>query len=505
MGQGTVLHPSEFSAITPMNEPDLLSEPPQVAAPKPRKRKEELPAPYSAFLRNKAQLENNSGFEPLWMPDFLFDFQKHLLEWSVRKGRCAIFADCGLGKTPMQLAWAENAVRKTNKPGLILAPLAVSGQTVREADKFGIETKVSRDGLTHGAKIVVTNYERLHYFSPHDFAWVVCDESSILKNFDGATRAAITEFMRRIPYRLLCTATAAPNDYIELGTSSEAIGDMGYMDMLGRFFKKMDNSLHSTHGRRGGKGIAGDKFRFRGHAEHDFWRWVCSWARAVRKPSDLGFNDGDFKLPPLKVREHVIEANTRPADFLFSMPAHGLAEQRTERRGTIQERCEKAAELICAHDKAAVAWCHLNDEGDLLEKLIPDCVQVAGADSDDEKEEKLEAFSSGKVKRMISKSVLTGFGLNWQHCAHQTSFPSHSYEQLYQSVRRSWRFGQESEVILDIISSEGEANVLANYKRKAKAAEEMFSNLVSVMSNELRIEKQNLFNTREKLPSFLCP
>ncbi len=319
---------------------------------------------YSSFLINKAQIENNSGFEPLFMPDFLFDFQKHLLEWSVRKGRGAIFADCGLGKTPMQLSWAQNMVQKTNRPGLILAPLAVSGQTVREAEKFGIEAIVSRDGLTRGAKIVVTNYERLHYFSPADFAWVVCDESSILKNFDGATRAAITEFMRLIKYRLLCTATAAPNDYIELGTSSEATGDMGYMDMLGKFFKANNGSLHPMYHARA---IKGDKFRFRGHAERDFWRWICSWARAVRKPSDLGFDDGKFKLPPLNVREHMINANTRPADFLFSMPAHGLTEQRAERRATIQERCEKAAELICAHDKAAVAWCHLNDEGDLLE------------------------------------------------------------------------------------------------------------------------------------------
>lgn len=457
---------------------------------------------YASFLDRKAQLGNKSGFTPLWMPDFLFDFQKHAATWAIEKGRGALFLDCGMGKTPIQLVWSENVVRKTNKPVLILAPLAVSAQTVREAEKFGIEAIVSRDGLTHGKKIVVTNYERLHHFRQSDFAGVVCDESSILKNFDGATKAAITEFMRQIQYRLLCTATAAPNDYIELGTSSEALGDLGYMDMLGKFFKANNGSLHPMYHARA---IKGDKFRFRGHAERDFWRWICSWARAARKPSDLGFNDGDFALPALEINQHVVKAGVTADGFLFSMPAHGLAEQRAERRGTLEERCERASAIANADKyRPVVVWCNLNDEGDLLTKSIDGSIQVSGSDDDDAKEEAFEAFATGQARVMVSKPTIAGFGLNWQHCAHQTFFPSHSFEQWYQAIRRSWRFGQKNSVTVDVITSEGEANVLANLQRKAKAAEEMFSKLVEMMNNELKIEKQNLFKKREKLPTFLC-
>jgi len=463
---------------------------------------------YSEFLNSKAQLGGNHGFDPLWMPDFLFPFQAHVLEWALRKGKAATFLDCGMGKTPVQLSWAQNVVQKTNKPVLILAPLSVSGQTVRESEKFGIESAVSRDGLLRGNKIVVTNYERLHYFSPHEFAGVVCDESSILKNFDGKTKASITDFMRLIPYRLLCTATAAPNDYIELGTSSEALGEMGYMDMLGRFFKSNDGSMAHGGGngaRRWSKQLFGGKFRFRGHAERDFWRWVCSWARAARQPSDLGFSNEGFALPPLNVKEYTVKAGSVPDGFMFPMPAHGLAEQRAERRATIEERCELAAKLANESTGPIITWCNLNDEGDLLEKLIPDSIQVAGADEDEAKEEAFEAFCSGQVRALVSKCSIAGFGLNFQHCAHQTYFPSHSFEQWYQGIRRSWRFGQKNPVQVDVITSEGESNVLNNLQRKAKAAEEMFSKLVTLMGSELRIEKENVYTKKEKLPMFLNP
>lgn len=451
---------------------------------------------YASFLFEKTQVGCNDGFAPLWLPDFLFDFQKSLVDWSVRKGRDAIFADCGLGKTPMQLVWAENIVRKTNKPVLILTPLAVSSQTVREAEKFGIECrKVSNGKAVPG--INVTNYEKLHHFNPSDYSGAVCDESSILKSYDGVRRQEITDFMRKMPYRLLCTATAAPNDYIELGTSSEALGYLGHMDMLNRFFKNDLNN--SATGRMRGEVI---KWRFKGHAEDPFWKWVCSWARAIRKPSDLGFDDGRFLLPELIERDHIVTTNKLPEGMLFSMPAVDMREQREERRRTIEERCEKAAQLAEGHDYS-VLWCHLNPEGDLLEKLIPNCVQVSGSDSDEAKEEKLTAFSSGQVKRLVTKSKIAGWGLNWQHCAHMVCFPSHSFEQYYQSVRRCWRFGQERPVTVDVVTTEGEYAVMANLQRKARAADEMFSKLVARMNEQLHIERGMEFKKQEEVPSWL--
>jgi hypothetical protein len=377
---------------------------------------------YADFLHDKTHLANSHGFEPSYMPDFLFPFQRSLVRWAVEKGRAAIFADCGLGKTPMQLVWAQNVVEKTGKPVLILTPLSVGAQTVRESEKFGIESVQSRDGSVKG-KIIVTNYHQLHKFDWKDFAGVVCDESSILKNVDGAIKAQVTDFMKKLPYRLLCTATAAPNDYIELGTSSEALGDLGFMDMVNRFFKKSE----ATKSRK--EEFKHGLYRFRGHSERDFWRWVCSWARAVRKPSDIGFDDDGYKLPELITREHIIECRIKNPNFLFDMPAVGLAEQRAERRRTIDDRCEKAAEIICGTDLPAVAWCHLNDEGNLLEKLIPGAVEVEGNDPDEKKEEVFEAFAAGHIRVLVSKPVIAAFGLNWQHCNHQTFFPSHSFEQ----------------------------------------------------------------------------
>jgi len=451
---------------------------------------------YSTFIERKSQLGSSAGFEPLFMPDFLFPFQRALVEWAVRKGRCAIFADCGLGKTPMQLVWAQNVVERTCKPVLVLTPLSVGAQTIREAAKFGIEAKQSRDG-TIAAPITVTNYQQLHKFDWQQFGGVVCDESSILKSVDGAIKSQVTDFMRKLPYRLLCTATAAPNDYIELGTSSEALGDLGFMDMLNRFFKKSEQTMSRREEFRSGL------YRFRGHSEKDFWRWICSWARAVRKPSDIGFPDDDYRLPELQAVEHIITARTSNPDFLFDMPAVGLAEQRSERRRTINERCELAASLINATNKPAVAWCHLNEEGHMLEKLIPGAVEVEGNDSDEFKEETFDAFASGQIRVLVSKPIIAGFGLNWQHCAHQTFFPSHSFEQWYQAIRRCWRFGQKQPVRVDVISSEGEVGVLANLNRKAHQAEQMFAKLVELINNELRIEKTNQHNTKQTNPSWL--
>lgn len=451
---------------------------------------------YQQFLQHRAQLGTYDGFTPLWMPDFLFDFQQSLVEWAVLKGRNALFCDCGLGKTPMQLVWAENVVRKTNGNVLILAPLAVASQTVAEGEKFGIEVKRSRDGQVSG-KIVVTNYEQLHRFNWQDFVGVVCDESSILKSFDGVRRGEITDFMRKLRYRLLATATAAPNDYIELGTSSEALGYLGHMDMLNRFFKNDLNN--SATGRIRGEVI---RWRFKGHAEDAFWKWVCSWARACRKPSDLGFNDGRFVLPELIEREHAVCANDLPDGMLFHLPAVGLKEQRDERRRTINERCDKAAELAMQHE-TSVVWCHLNTEGDLLEKLIHDCVQVSGADSDEAKEEKLSAFSKGQVSRLVTKSRIAGWGLNWQHCRHTVSFPSHSFEQYYQSIRRFWRFGQSQPVLSELVTTEGERGIMDNLQRKERAANAMFERLVENMNHHLHIDRDTQFVTPEEVPAWL--
>lgn len=451
---------------------------------------------YQEFLKAKAQSGSESGFVPAWMPDFLFDFQSHLLDWGIRRGRQATFADCGLGKTPMQLVWAENIHRHTNRPVLTITPLAVSSQTIREGEKFGIACQRSMDGKFHNG-LVVTNYERLHYFNPADFAGVSCDESSILKSFDGARRAEITEFMRRVEFRSLWTATAAPNDYIELGSSSEALGELGHMDMLNRFFK--NDQHNSATGRNWGDVI---KWRFRGHAEIPFWRWLCSWARAIRKPSDLGFDDGNFILPELTETEYLVETKTIAPGMLFALPAQGLKEQREERRRTMPERCEKVVQLVDKNQPALI-WCHLNDEADLLEEMIPGSVQVSGSDSDDEKEEKFLAFASGQALHLVTKPKIGAWGLNFQHCNRVITFPSHSFEQYYQGVRRCWRFGQKRPVRVDIVTTEGEKGVMENLQRKAAAADWMFANLVAEMNNAMHINRGVEYQLREEVPVWL--
>lgn len=460
---------------------------------------------YREFLDGKLQLGGDHGFEPTYTPDFLFDFQRDMVEFSLRKGRAAIFADCGLGKTPMQLVWAENVVRKTNRSVLILTPLAVGRQTVREAHKFGIEARRSSGDLEPGAHIVVTNYEKLHHFSPNDFAGVVCDESSAIKNFNGKRRAAVTEFMRTIPYRLLATATAAPNDYVELGTSSEALGEMGHMDMLGRFFKNDQNTCKPTLYLHRGTNFArvreAARWRFKGHAETAFWRWVCSWARAIRKPSDLGCEDNGFILPPLIEREHVVEARTLPEGMLFPMPANGIREEREERRRTLHERCEKVAELV-DHGDPAVVWCHLNSEGDLLARLIKDGRQVKGGDSDEAKEEAYEDFAAGRLRVLVIKPKIGAWGLNWQHCAHVVTFASHSYEQHYQAVRRCWRFGQQREVTVDLVATEGEKGIRDNLRRKQEAADRMFEELVKHMHDALHMARAANYPVNVEVPSW---
>jgi len=473
---------------------------------------------YKAFLDGKMHRGCDHGFEPLSLSDDLFDFQRALTEWSLRKGRAAIWADCGLGKTPMQLVWADNVAKKTNKRVLILAPIAVGSQTVREGEKFGIECVQSRDGaLIDGKKIIVTNYEKLHLFSPDDFSACICDESSILKHFTGATQKQVTRFMSKLPYRLLCTATAAPNDYIELGTSSEALGWLSHSDMLTRFFKQLDDKGQKRERMKLGENVklanhfahlsfrvhqSIGQWRIKHHAETEFWRWVCSWARACRKPSDLGFDDANFILPELVQHNHVIKPNSPPEGMLFTLPAIGLSEERAERRRTLTQRCEYVAELV-NHNRPAVVWCHMNNEGDLLEKMIPGARQVAGKTPDEEKEEIYKDFASGELKKLVIKPKIGAWGLNWQHCAHVVTFASHSYEQFYQSVRRCWRFGQKNEVRLDVIATEGEGGVISNMLRKAEQADAMFTELVKYMNASMEIRKENRNTKTPELPAWV--
>jgi hypothetical protein len=452
---------------------------------------------YQEFIESKTNTGANHGFKPLFMPDVLFDFQSEMVDYGVRKGRSALFEDCGLGKTLQFLTWGQNVVQHSNKPVLVLTPLAVAAQTTREAEKFGIEAVRSNDGKVSGKRIIVTNYEKLHYFKWQDFGGVVCDESSCLKSEDAARRKDITEFMRKIPYRLLATATAAPNDYLELGTSSEALGYLGFMDMLNRFFK--NDSNNSAMRRMYGEA---PKWRFRGHAEIPFWQWVCSWARAIRKPSDLGFDDGAFLLPELSETQHVVTARKLAPGMMFAVPARNLPEQREERKRSIEERCQRMAELMDT-GKPAFVGCHMNAEGDLLEKLITGSVQVSGSDSDEAKEEKFMAFIDGQARALITKPKIGAWGLNFQHCSHIGYFPSHSYEQYYQWVRRCWRFGQKEKVHVDIVLTEGERKVMDNLSRKSIAADKMFSALVEQMNNAVAIETVNRKTQTMEIPKWL--
>lgn len=466
---------------------------------------------YATFLAKKSQLGNDGGFEPLVLQDWLFDFQKHLVEWAVRKGRGAIFAECGLGKTPIQLAWADNVVRKTNGNVLILAPLAVSHQTAREGEKFGIEVGVSLDGKVAG-KITVINYERLHKADPADFVGVVCDESSILKHWSGKTQKAVTRFNSKVPYRLLCTATPSPNDFVEMGTSSEALGELTYSAMLETFFRQIsddekkkkataDGIVHSK--RLSWRVIQSiGQWALKAHAFEPFWKWVSSWSRACRRPSDLGpYDDSRFILPPLNRIDHIVTPRKPPPGYLFTIPAFGLNQERGERRRTIEERAELVAQLA-KHNDPAIVWCQLNDEADAMAKAIDGAVQVKGSQSLEMKEELLLAFLNGEARVLVTKAKIAGLGLNMQHCNHVITFVDHSYEKFYQSVRRCWRFGQKRPVRLDVIATEGEINVKKNMDRKQRLADQMFESIVAFM-NDNHHAGDTLPATTMEMPSWL--
>ena len=432
------------------------------------------------------------------MPETAFDFQEAIAVKALRKGRIGMFADTGLGKTMLQLTIAHNIVLKTNRRVLILTPLAVAFQFVDEADRIGVpDVHHSKSGELSG-KIIVCNYERMHMLNPDDFECVMLDESSILKNFNGKTRDEVVAFIKRVRYRFLSTATPSPNDFIELGNSSEALGYMGYMDMLTKFFKSNQGSADSNN-----RNI-GEKFYLKPHAERDFFAWVNQWAIMVKRPSDLGFSNEGYDLPKLHTNTHMVK-NSRQwcidgQQSLFAMPAKTMGEVREEQKLTVQERCERAVEL--AEGKNSVYWCNLNDESALLSSLDPDAVEIIGGMTIERKEEILVAFARGQINRLVTKAKMTSLGLNWQHCNHTVFFPTWSYEQWYQAIRRFWRFGQKSEVTCDMVISEGQERVIEALQQKTAKAIELYENIVAA-TNQSFIQTVRPFDKTVSLPGFL--
>lgn len=452
---------------------------------------------YDDFIRSKRHSSIDYGIETKWMPDYLFDFQKYATNYAIKKGRCAGFIDTGLGKTLIELVIATNYVRETNKPVLIICPLAVAFQFVKESEKFCIDdVTYSKDGKVR-SKIVVCNYERLDHFTPDDYDCVILDESSILKNFDGAIKGQITSFLRKVKYRYLFTATPSPNDYIELGTSSEALGYLGYTDMLTKFFKNNGNSIDVRH--------AGSEWYLKPHAENDFWQWIASWSISMRKPSDLGFSDELHILPELKELQTVVQ-NKTPLEIngqsqLFNVVAQNFFEIKAEVRATINERCEMAVNKASNHE-TSVYWVNLNNEADLIRSLDKTAKEIKGSMDVDEKEEILLAFSSGEIKKLITKTSITAFGLNWQHCNHTTYFPTFSYEQYYQAIRRFWRFGQKKPVTVDLILSDGQSRIMESLMIKKEKAVQMFENLSRHTNSNFIVTKKE-FDKQIQLPTFI--
>ena len=453
---------------------------------------------YETFLERKKHSIGNFGFEANYIPDMAFDFQRYIIEKAVRKGRIAVFADTGLGKTLIQLSIAKNIIQHTNKKVLILTPLAVAFQFIIEAEKLGIDDiEYSKDGK-HSKKIVLCNYERLHYFNNSDFVGVILDESSILKNFDGKIKQQVTSFVKKIPYRYLSTATPSPNDFIELGTSSEALGYMGYMDMLTKFFKNNQNSVDSTN-----RNI-GEKFYLKPHAEKDFFAWVNQWSIMVKMPSDLGFSNERYVLPKLILNKTIVE-NQSLIDVngqvqMFTPIAKSMTEVRHEQKQTEDKRCEKAIEL--AYGKTSVYWCNTNNESSILKQSDKEAVEIIGSQSIERKEEILLAFAKGEIKRIITKAKMTSFGLNWQHCNHSVFFPTWSYEQYYQSIRRFWRFGQKNDVTIDIVVSDGQTRVLEALQQKTQKAIELHESLTKNV-NSVFVHKTKEFNKEILKPKFI--
>lgn len=418
---------------------------------------------YAEFLARKVYLDPPTGLATIPdLPPQLFPFQRDIVRWTLRRGRAAIFAQTGLGKSFMELAWGQAVHRETGGNVLLLTPLAVAAQMVREAGKFGLPAKQCATQADVQPGVTVTNYGKLHHFDLSQFAGVILDESSILKSFDGKTRSLLIERCAGVPYRLAATATPAPNDFTELGNHSEFLGVMPVTGMQSIFFTHDTGDTHA-------------KWRLKGHAEADFWRWMCSWSVLLRRPSDLGYDDGAYALPPLNQTEHLV-----PVDGPI---AKTLSERLVARRNSIAVRVAKAVELTPA-DGHFVWWCNLNAESEAMTAAIPGAVEVRGSDKEDEKEAKLKAFSNGQIRVLVTKPSIAGFGMNWQHCS-RTGFVglNDSFEQVYQAVRRFWRYGQANPVQVDFVAASTEGAVLENLRRKESDAENMGAAMVANMAD----------------------
>lgn len=430
---------------------------------------------YAKFLRDKAITAPPTGIEsPADLPPALFPFQRDITRWALRRGRAALFAGTGLGKTLMELAWAAVVAEHTGKPVLILTPLAVAPQFVAEAQRHGLVVPTiarHQSDVTSDVRVAVTNYEKLAHFDPFAFGGIVLDESSILKSFDGATRSQLIATFADTPFRLAATATPAPNDYMELGNHAEFLGVMGYAEMLAMFFVH-DSGETQT-------------WRLRGHAEGAFWQWMASWAVMLRRPSDLGYSDDGFVLPPLQYHQWLVEAAYAPEEgALFPMEAHSLSERLSARRQSVAERCAEAAARVRQGTGPCVIWCNLNAEADAMKELLSNAVEVRGTDHEDLKTSRLAAFAAGDEPILITKPSICGFGLNWQHCARMVFVGlNDSWEQVYQAVRRCWRFGQRFPVDVHFVAATTEGAVVANLQRKELQAEHMAAQMVAHMQD----------------------
>lgn len=444
---------------------------------------------YEEFLASKLITEVPTGIEtPVDISDKLFPFQAAIVKWALRRGRAAIFADCGLGKSPMQLQWAQQVQRHTGRPVLILAPVAVSEQTVREGRKFDVEVKRVDDDSAL-ADISITNYERLHLFDTSVFGGVVLDESSILKSFTGKTRNQIIDQFQDTPFKLACTATPSPNDHTELGNHAEFLGVMSMHEMLATYFVH-DSSNAASVG-----------WRLKGHAVGEFWSWVASWAVSVKTPSDLGYSDEGYDLPDLNIIDHsvAVDHSRNDSGTLFRLPASTMGELRKEERMTVEQRCERVAEIVSGSDEPWIVWCHRNDESSLLTNMIPDAVEITGSDTNDAKAERMIAFSDGDIRVLVTKPSIAGFGMNWQHCRKMAFVGlTHSYEKFYQAVRRCWRFGQSMPVDCHVVIAETQTKVLQSIKRKQSDAEKMNSEMIKSM-RKVNIEAVHGESMRESI------
>ena len=454
---------------------------------------------YDAFLATKRENVKAVGFEveESAMAPMLFDWQRHIVKWALARGRAALFEDCGLGKTAQQVEWARHVVAHTGRAVLILAPLAVADQTVREGAKFGVDVHRCREAsdVVEGA-VNVTNYERIEKFAPEPFAGIVLDESSILKAYDGKTRKMISDFAKPIDFRLCCTATPAPNDIVELCNHAEFLDIMSGKEILALFFRQDGNTTH--------------KWRLKGHAQRAFWMWMAEWSVAIRRPSDLGYSDAGYILPALNMHQEAV-VNDRHDGYLFAMEAKTLAERRQSRRDTLEKRVARAAELCNGNGEQWLVWCDLNVEGDALAKAIPDAVQVNGADSADFKEKALSDFATGALRVLVSKPSIAGFGMNFQSC-HNIVFVglSDSYEAFYQAIRRCWRFGQKHEVECYVICADSDGAVVENIRRKESQSTEMFEEVVKAMgglSTAAAHRNEMIYNPTEpvEIPVWLRP